>query len=742
MSRGPTANIPFPLTALVGRERELQAIEEGLHSARLVTISGPGGVGKTRLAIEICLRHSVRHSGSAHMVDLVSSPVRREAAAEVARVLGIKLGRDETPLETLCRSLRTRELVILLDNCEHLVYQVADLVEALMTSCPRVRIVATSRQVLDVPGERVWRLEPLGSVDARRLFIERARQRRPQFIADHEAERTIDRLCERVDRLPLAIELAAGRMGAMSPGEILLDLKAGVGSLAGRKTAAAHRRDVRSMVEWSHNLLDEDEREAVMRLAVFVGGFDAMAAAAVVPALSGELLHRLVDKSLVAVGRSDDGSTRYRLLETVREYELSQLKELGGLAQARRAHLAHFASLVPGAGDRDTRDAWPETGALELVARLNPDYENVRAALERAVTNDPEAGIRLYVGAWELFQVQAPADGVRLGEELLAAYGGHDRARVLTLVSVGVLKMMRSDLAESREVQEEARALSISLGDAVLEGWARLFQGIAATLGGQGEQASGLLTEAREIHHRLGVRGGEGRALAALGLIAMQSGDFAQAQDLVERGLATQVEADNLWPQGQCHTYLGMIAEEASADLRRASAHYRKAVDILRPFRDTTLLPAALALQGGVIARRDPQRGLQVLAAASAHYASAGSAFPPVFRHRIQGAVEAARRELHEDADEIWAAAAWLDLDDAVDLAFGIAKQTITQPSGLSRREVQVVRLVAEGLTNKAIAARLHVSVRTVESHVRHALAKVGQENRTQLAGWASTRLQ
>ena len=277
-------NLPAPLTSLVGRAPELAAIGESLGRTRLVTLTGPGGVGKTRL-----------------------------------RVLGVRGPPGTTPTEGLRRYLADRDVLVVLGNCEHVVDGCAQLAAALLTTCAGVRIMATSRESLGVSGETVWRLEPLGPEDAYRLFVERARQRRPGYVPGEQSDAAINELCARLDRLPLAIELSAARVSVMSPAEVLAGLKTRLGGLGGGgRLSPPHHRTVRATVEWSHQLLDPAERQAFRSLAVFVAGFDADAAASIAPGLSLDVLARLVDKSLVAVMTSARGRTRYRLLEIVR----------------------------------------------------------------------------------------------------------------------------------------------------------------------------------------------------------------------------------------------------------------------------------------------------------------------------------------------------------------------------------------------------------------------------------------
>jgi len=232
-------NVPQPLSSLVGRTRELEALNETLRRTRLVTLTGPGGVGKTRLALTVAGSQIARRGDGVWLVDLAAGGESPDVAAETARALDVRGPRGTAPTESLRRYLSARDVLIVLDNCEHVVGASAELVAALLSSCARVRILATSRESLGVSGETVWRLEPLGPEDAHRLFVERARQRRPDFMPSYEDDATIAELCGRLDRLPLAIELAAARITIMSPAEVLSNLETRLGALTGGRPVRA-----------------------------------------------------------------------------------------------------------------------------------------------------------------------------------------------------------------------------------------------------------------------------------------------------------------------------------------------------------------------------------------------------------------------------------------------------------------------------------------------------------------------
>jgi serine/threonine-protein kinase PknK len=436
--------------------------------------------------------------------------------------------------------------------------------------------------------------------------------------------------------------------------------------------------------------------------------------------------------TVIAVVESPGRQTRYRLLETVREFTHELLVEADELDSARERHLQHFS-----VDDEIPLDGWPSTRAEAILDQFEHDYGNVRAALEWAATPHPEAAARLLVARRDLFLMLGQADGRRIALMLLERYPARDAKRAELPITAGLLAMMSGDSDGAARDHDAARELGVELEEPGLEGWACFFRGLTEMMRGSPLEARARFERSRAIHRGIDIRIGEGLAMAATGLTYAMLDEPARGAELLEEALALQVEAGYGWGQGQAHLYLGVAADNAD-DHSRASAHYHSAVECLRPYRDSNLLPSALIGQAGALPRREAARALRIIAAAWTIRSRTGGEFAAFFRKHAVDVRTACEADLDTDSGRTWAEGTRMSVDDAIALALGTRPaRPVPASGGLSARELEVVHLVASGRSNKAIAADLHLSVRTVESHVRHALAKVGLENRTQLAAWA-----
>ncbi|WP_053849709.1 BTAD domain-containing putative transcriptional regulator [Streptomyces sp. NRRL B-24085] len=413
----PPGNLRARLTSFVGREADIEAIRGDLAAARLVTLLGPGGAGKTRLSQEAAeavgeaARDGVWLAELAPVDDPDAVPeavltavgaretVLYGAGAEAMRAAGSE--RLDDPVERLAEHCGRRRMLLILDNCEHVVDAAAQLAETLLERCPGLTVLATSREPLGVPGELLRPVEPLPEPVALRLLAERGAAARPGFRvdADEETAAACAEICRRLDGLPLGIELAAARLRMLTPRQIADRLDDRFRLLtSGSRTVLPRQQTLRAVVDWSWDLLDEEEREVLRRLSVFAGGCDLAAAEAVCGPAALDALGSLVDKSLVVAAPSGDGEMRYRLLETVGEYAGERLDEKAGArADAERAHLTHYRELA-----RTTDPLLRGPGQLAAIGRLEREYENLRTALRRAVADrDEQEGLCLVLSlAW------------------------------------------------------------------------------------------------------------------------------------------------------------------------------------------------------------------------------------------------------------------------------------------------------------------------------------------------------
>ncbi|MFJ9827107.1 BTAD domain-containing putative transcriptional regulator [Streptomyces sp. NPDC101160] len=395
-------NIRPRLTSFVGREPDLVALRADLERSRLVTLTGPGGSGKTRLAEEAARQAVGAAAWIAELAPLDDPEAVPGAVLSALRLRETNLiTRDGVPLQDdptahLVEHLARRPLLLVLDNCEHVIGAAAALAETLLTRCPGLRILATSREPLGVPGEAVRPVEPLPPTPAHRLFTERARAVRPDFRAEagDEDTRAVEEICRRLDGLPLAIELAAARLRLLTPRQIADRLDDRFLLLtSGSRTVLPRQQTLRAVVDWSWELLEAEERDLLRQASVFAGGWDLAAAEALSPAPYGtaDVLGALVDKSLVVATPTDDGEMRYRLLETIHEYAVERAAETPELrAAAEAAHTAYFTALA------ERAEPLLRSGAqLPWIARVERDLDNIRAALHRSTLTDPDEAVAL-----------------------------------------------------------------------------------------------------------------------------------------------------------------------------------------------------------------------------------------------------------------------------------------------------------------------------------------------------------
>jgi predicted ATPase len=557
-------SLPRRIDAFVGREREVAEVRRLLAASPLLTLVGPGGVGKTRLALEAADGLSEQQ---AWLVELAPLGAGALVAPAVAAAVGAPVAGD--PLRGLAEWLGGRAGLLLLDNCEHLVEACASLATTLLGACPGLRVLATSREPLGAAGEVIWSVPPLEPEPAAALFVRRAAAARPAFAITPANREAVARICARLDGLPLAIELAAARVRALSPAEIAdrldgarfgqrpeLDLL----TASGRGAPARHQT-LRATVEWSHELLTDEERELFRRLSVFAGWLDLAAAEAVAGA-TAETLARLVDRSLVEADPRDEG-TRYRLLETLRQYAAERLAAAGEEAAFRDRHLAYYLALAealePG--------MWG-SGERPGVDRLEAAHDNLRAALDRGLASDPEAALRLAAALWWFWRLSGHHyQGRRYLRAALGVAPADAPSRPHALAGAATLSRDLGEMEEMRSLAEEAVALAEAAGNHRSAG---LALGNLAFLAAPDEFAA---VQRRSLEHYRAVDFGWGitGAFSSLGLRALQRGDVAEARAQLEVALAEARRSGSPMSEATVLFYLAMTAYGAG-QLERAEA--------------------------------------------------------------------------------------------------------------------------------------------------------------------------
>jgi predicted ATPase/class 3 adenylate cyclase len=681
-------NLPVQLTSFIGREEEMAQVRAHLASTRSMTLTGTGGCGKTRLALQVAADVLAGYPDGAWLVELASISDPGLVPAALAHVLGVRPQAGRDPTEALADHLRDRAALIVLDNCEQVVSACAGLAGHLLRACPGVRILATSRERLGIDGELVWRvpslelpqIDPLPSLEALRryesvsLFVERARLHKPGFPLRSGNALRVAEICRRLDGIPLAIELAAARVKVLTVEQIAERLDDRFRLLTGgSRTALERHQTLRTAVDWSYDLLSERERRLFERLSVFAGGFTLAAAEAVTsgegirPADVLELLSDLVDKSLAAA-EERDGETRYHLLETMRQYAEEKLASSDERDALRDRHAGWCVTLAEGAEPELTG---PEQ--VPWLERLELEHANLRAALAWSVSRrNADMSLRLAGALWRFWLEHGHLDeGRRLAEQALSL-GGDDSCRAKGLRATGALAMWQSDLVAARAHHEEGFDLARRLGDERGVASSLSHLGIVAWRSADLAGAERLLQESLALRRELGDREGVGYSLGNLGLVAQARGDFAAARRFLEESLAIDRERGHRLGAAGSLTYLGELAR-AEGDLDRAEALHREGLTLQRELGQKETLPLSLeGLAAVAAARGQPERAARLFGASSSLRAAIGLPVPPPARAGYDRDVTLARAGVGEEAfARAWEQGRDMTLAGAISYALG-----------------------------------------------------------------------
>ena len=802
-------NLPLARTSFVGREHETLEVKRLLAMTRLLTLTGAGGCGKTRLALKVARDLVGAYPDGVWLVELAALSDPALVPQAVAKALGVNEQPNRPLVETLEDALRSRKTLLVVDNCEHLVEAVVRLVDALLDSCPSLRVLATSREPLSAAGEVTWVVpsltvpytrqeeaytpQELEGYESVRLFVERASQRDPSFELTPRNGQAVAQVCRRLEGIPLAIELAAGRIGVLSAEQLASRLEDFLRLLTGGRTADPRHRTLRATLEWSHELLSEAERALFRRLSVFAGGWTLEVAEEV---CSGEgveqddvleLLSELVDKSLVVVEAGEDRVPRFRMLEPVRQYGQERLHESGTAERVRERHAKYYLALA--------QEAEPELeGANQTrwIDRLEAEHDNLRAALSWALEGGGvELGLRL-AGALRLFWVGRShySEGRRWCEEgLKRGDSVPQQVRANALVGAGFFTASLGELELAIERLEDSLALYRQIGDR--RGVATCLRLLGTTMFelGDWERAEALLEEGLALARESGSIRDTCNALSTLSYMAACRGDLERAKALGEESLAIAREAGDTTAASFASNFLAVTAMlggayeraqtlfEASLEMTRITGNRKGQATSLNNLglvalcqgdyaRAAELSSESLRLSEESLDHQLVTWSLDALAAVWGQQGYVGRAArlwgaaevlreasdfsqPPDDKRVLEPFLEAARSRLDEaEFQAAWEEGRAMTEEQAVRYALSEEEHNATtldavpeqQPphdeptERLTAREQEVALLVARGLTNRRIALELSISEHTVASHVRKILKKMGLRSRAQIS--------
>lgn len=761
-------NLTAAVTSFVGRRREIAEIRRCLSASRLVTLNGVGGVGKTRLAIEAADRARKAFADGVWLIDLAPVTDAALIAQAAATALGVRDQSARPALHRLIEYVADWQLLMVLDNCEHLLDGCAEFADAALRAVPGLRVLATSRQSLGIAGEHVFTVPPLGvppvparpdeppaavpallRYEAVALFTERAAAVAPGFALTEQNRDAVARLCAGLDGLPLAIELATTRLRTLSEDQLLQRLQDRFALLnTGSRVAAPRQRTLRALIDWSHELCSAEERRLWARLSVFTGGFD-LEAAETVCAGDGldrerilDLVDQLVTRSIInRTGAA--GMPRLGMLETLREYGSNRLAASGEGDKVRARHRTYFLRLA-----QRSADGWCAPGQEATLARLRADHGNLRAAFDHCVADPDGAEAALALCAalrWQWCADGFLAEGRRWLDLALGLPARPGATRAEALWVCAWVACLQGDLDAARSRLDECLELADRIGDARSAAYAAGHESTAALFRGLVPEAAERYRAAAARLEALGEIAGVLHTLFQLAIALAHRGEYEEAETVARRAIgASERHGEHL------HRSYALWALAFGTWLRgdpgEAGRQVLAGLRLQAGFRDSVgaaLMIEMLAWIAG--AERDFTRAARLLGTAHSIWRSAGTGIatfgPQLARHHewcerrsagalgepgFRAAFEAGMRPTVEDA-----------------IAYVIEQPAAGPPAsrssgGLTRREHQIAELLGEGLSNRSIAERLVVSPRTVDGHVQNVLAKLGFTSRAQVAAWVT----
>ena len=681
-------NLPYQLTSFIGREQEIAQLEELVTANRLVTLTGAGGAGKTRLALEVAAQAVESFPDGAWFVELASLSDPGLVLQTLARALGLTEQPGKRLIDTITDHLAAKSLLVVLDNAEHLLDACVQLVDRILRCSSNVVMLVTSRQRLGLAGERTYRVpsltvperteqltpERLSSYEGVRLFVERAQLLRPDFEVTASNALAVGSVCYQLDGIPLAIELAAPRLVSMSVKELNQRLDERFALLTGGSRAALPRhRTLRSLIDWSYDLLTSSEQAMLSRVSVFAGGW-TLATAEQVCTGNGieapevlDLLASLADKNLVLADEKQ-GATRYRMLETVRQYAQDRLRESGEEAQWRNRHLASFVGLA--------EQAYPELRGPSpqvWLDRLALEHDNLRAGLGWSAATNPVRGLHLAASIYRFWFIRGHlSEGQEWYARLLEALPRDsviiDRARALN--NAGILARVQGDHAKAQRLYQESLAVARELNDP--RGIAGPLANLATIAMEQAryEDAEALLQETAMIERASDDRLGLSGTLGNLANLLRLRGDYAAARSLLEESLTTVRDIGERLNEAVLLRSLGLV-ECAQGNPKAAERYLREALAICQEISDR--VDAADAIEGlalVAVAMDAPRRAAQIWGAAERLREELGSPMPPYEQAAHVRAMAHARAALGGDAfNEAWREGRQMTLEDVVKFA-------------------------------------------------------------------------